>query len=134
MEKVYKELVISIIIVIAIIVGNMITQKYTKQAVAELSDQLDSMRGKLLQNEGEIEWEEMKEELSKVRKTWNEKNEKMAYYIEHNELEKVELNLTSLESYTEKQEAHEALNQLDGEMFILKHIQEKNALELKNIF
>ena len=130
----HKELIISVIIVIAIIVGNIITQNDTKQTVDEISTQLSAIREKLLQEDEEIEWEKTQKELANVRKIWNEKYEKMAYYIEHNQLEKVETNLTSLESYTEKQDSQEALNQLDSGIFILKHIQDKNALDLKNIF
>ncbi len=133
-EKMHKELIISVIIVIAIIVGNIITQNDTKQTVDEISTQLSAIREKLLQEDEEIEWEKTQKELANVRKIWNEKYEKMAYYIEHNQLEKVETNLTSLESYTEKQDSQEALNQLDSGIFILKHIQDKNALDLKNIF
>ena len=130
----YKELVISLIIIIAIVMGNTITQNYTKQTVAELSDSLNELKEKISQDDENINWEEVEIQIEDINKKWNERYDKMAYYIEHNELEKVESNITGLKSYTKKQDSPEALNQLNSSIFILKHIQEKNELNLKNIF
>ena len=130
----YKELVISLIIIIAIVMGNTITQNYTKQTVAELSDSLNELKEQISQDDENINWEEVKIQIEDINKKWNERYDKMAYYIEHNELEKVESNITGLKSYTNKQDSPEALNQLNSSIFILKHIQEKNELNLKNIF
>ncbi len=130
----YKELTILIIIVIAIIIGNNITQNYTEQAVTEMSTDLNKLREEIILEDENINWEVANQNLEKIEKNWEKRYDNMAYYIEHNELEKVETNLTGLKSYVEKQDAPEALNQLDSSMFILKHIKDKNALDLKNIF
>ena len=99
----YKELIISLIIIIAIIMGNTITQNYTKQTVAELSDSLNELKEKISQDDENINWEEVEIQIEDINKKWNERYDKMAYYIEHNELEKVESNITGLKSYTQKQ-------------------------------
>ena len=130
----YKELVISLIIIIAIVMGNTITQNYTKQTVAELSDSLNELKEQISQDDENINWKDVEIQIEDINKKWNERYDKMAYYIEHNELEKVESNITGLKSYTNKQDSPEALNQLNSSIFILKHIQEKNELNLKNIF
>ena len=130
----YKELVISLIIIIAIVMGNTITQNYTKQTVAELSDSLNELKEQISQDDENINWKDVEIQIEDINKKWNERYDKMAYYIEHNELEKVESNIPGLKSYTNKQDSPEALNQLNSSIFILKHIQEKNELNLKNIF
>ena len=58
----------------------------------------------------------------------------MAYFIEHNELEKVETNLTNIKSYIEEDELDMAISSIDEAEFILKHIKEKNSFNLENIF
>ena len=58
----------------------------------------------------------------------------MSYFIEHDELEKVENNFTGLKSFIETQENAEAINELDKGVFTLKHIEDKNSLNLRNIF
>lgn len=132
-----KETVICIIIVIAIIIGNIITQKYTKQSVESLSNNLESLKTEMI-NKIEEKKDKSKEELSesvdKIMENWESRHDKLAYYIEHNELEKVENNLTALDSFAETEEYADAIKELDESIFVLKHIQEKYAFNLKNIF
>ena len=59
---------------------------------------------------------------------------KLAYYIEHDELEKIELYLTALKSNIETKEYNQAVVEVDSCIFILKHIEEKYSFNLQNIF
>ena len=92
-----KETIICIVIVIAIIFGNNTTQSYTKESVSELSSGLMSLRENLTQEN--IENEKIKDEAETVYEQWEEKHDKLAYFIEHLELEKVETQLIAIISY-----------------------------------
>ena len=59
---------------------------------------------------------------------------KLAYYIEHDELEKVDTNLIGLKSYIETEEESDAVSELEKSVFVLKHIEDKTRMNLKNIF
>ena len=76
----------------------------------------------------------MEEKKEKVKEEWETRHDKLAYYIEHDELEKVETNLTSMNSFLETNEYAEAISELDKDIFILKHIKEKYEFNLENIF
>lgn len=132
-----KETIICIIIVITISVGNIITQKYTKESVETLSNGLEilktDLKNELDSNEKEAN-EEILEKIDKIRENWESRHDKLAYYIEHNELEKVESNLTALNSFVQTKEYADAIKELDESVFVLRHIQEKYAFNLKNIF
>ena len=127
-----KELIICTIIVISIIIGNIITQNYTKETINITTQKLDELKSKIMQED--ILTEEVKNEILEIYDEWNKRHDKLAYYIEHDELEKVETDLTSLKSFIEVQEYKEAVSELDKTIYILKHIEEKNAFNLKNIF
>lgn len=127
-----KELIICTIIVISIIIGNIITQNYTKETINITTQKLDELKSKITQED--ILTEEVKNEILEIYNEWNKRHDKLAYYIEHDELEKVETDLTSLKSFIEVQEYKEAVSELDKTIYILKHIEEKNAFNLKNIF
>lgn len=127
-----KELIICTIIVISIIIGNIITQNYTKETINITTQKLDELKSKITQED--ILTEEVKNEILEIYHEWNKRHDKLAYYIEHDELEKVETDLTSLKSFIEVQEYKEAVSELDKTIYILKHIEEKNAFNLKNIF
>ena len=127
-----KELIICTIIVISIIIGNIITQNYTKETINITTQKLDELKSKITQED--ILTEEVKNEILEIYDEWNKRHDKLAYYIEHDELEKVETDLTSLKSFIEVQEYKEAVSELDKTIYILKHIEEKYAFNLKNIF
>lgn len=132
-----KETIICIIIVIAIVVGNVITQKYTKESVENLSNGLETLKIDLnseVDKSAEKSNKEILDEIDKIRENWESRHDKLAYYIEHNELEKVENNLTALDSFAQTEEYADAIKELDESVFVLKHIQEKYAFNLKNIF
>ena len=132
-----KEIIICIIVVIAIVLGNVITQNYTNESVKILSDELDELKINLnnkLEKKEEKPKEELSKKIEKITNDWELRHDKLAYYIEHNELEKVEDNLTSLNSLISTEEYAEAIKELDKSIFILKHIEEKYAFNLENIF
>lgn len=127
-----REVVICIFIIIAILFGNNITENYTKESVENTSKSLNQLREEIKKDEVNNQLAE--EQIMKIHNQWNEKHDKLAYYIEHDELEKVETNLTALKSYVETEEYEEAISELDKSVFVLKHIEEKNKFNLQNIF
>lgn len=129
-----KELIISIVIVVLIFIGNAFTENYTKESVEETSNNLAELREEIIKNEDEVNFELSKDKIDEIYEKWNAKHEKLAYYIEHDELEKVKAGLTGLRGYIEKQEYSEAIPELDKNVYILEHIKDKTAFNLKNIF
>lgn len=124
-----KEVIISIVIVLSITVLDFVTQDYTKATVKQTSVMLNNLKEEIKRDE-----EKASDNLEEIFKNWEEKREKMAYFIEHDELEKVETNLTNIKSYIEQGEFDMAISSIDEAEFILKHIKEKNAFNLENIF
>ena len=128
----WKETIICVLIIIAIIFGNYITQSYTKESVKELNGSLEKLRENITKNE--VEDEKTKNEMEEIYQKWGERHDKLAYFIEHDELEKVETELAAIKSYMETKDYEESISELDKSVFILKHIEDKYAFNLKNIF
>ena len=124
-----KELVISIVIIICIVSLDMVTQDYTKECIDHTSVLLHDLKKNI-----DSEEENITDNLEKLLQNWKEKKEKLSYFIEHDELEKVETNLVNLQSYINEEDFSMAITSIDEAEFILEHIKEKNALNLKNIF
>lgn len=127
-----KETIICIVIVISIVFGNSMTQNYTRESVSELSSGLMSLREKVSQEN--MEDEKIKNDADNVYKEWEKRHEKLAYYIEHDELEKVETELIGIKSDLETEDYEELMIGIDKSVFILKHIEDKYAFNLQNIF
>ncbi len=127
-----KEIIICMVIVISIVFGNSMTQNYTKESVSQLSSGLISLREMVSQEN--MEDEKIKNDAENVYKEWEKRHEKLAYYIEHDELEKVETELIGIKSDLETEDYEELIIGIDKSVFILKHIQDKYAFNLQNIF
>ncbi len=125
-----KEFVICIIIIVTITVGNILIKNYTNSAGKDMISKLEELKISIGKNNSE----EIEKKLSEVNQIWEEKQAKLAYFIEHNELEKVDVNLVSLKSYVEINDLEEAKREVDESCFSVQHIEEKYAFNLKNIF
>lgn len=127
-----KETIICIVIVIAIIFGNSVTQNYTKESVSKLNDELMKLREDIIQEE--VEQEQAESKVEEIYKQWEERHDRLAYFIEHDELEKVETELIGVKSFIESEEYAESVDQLDKCVFILQHIEDKYDFNLQNVF
>lgn len=130
----WKEVIICGVIIITIFIGNQITQNYSVETIEELTKQLEELKQEMYQKQENVDSEKNNEKMDDIFKQWNERHDKLAYYIEHDELEKVETNLTSLKSYIKSNEYAEAVSELDKSVFVLKHIEDKYVFNLQNIF
>ena len=128
-----KELVISVIIVVVIIVGDIFTTKYTDKSIETTTQSLSEIREEMeKENEEEIDADKLKEQIKNIRNDWNKRHKKLAIYIEHDELEKIETNLAGLNGYLDKEEYGDSMAQLDISVYVLEHIKNKTILSLIN--
>lgn len=130
LKKMKKEIMIAIVIVFMIIVLNIITQKYTDTHLGEITNQLTNIRNDLIQEN----YQKGEEEIKFAKETWDKAKETLVIYIEHEELEKVEMYLLEANSHMETKEYAMAIQSLDTANFIIHHIQEKYQFSLENIF
>lgn len=128
----YRELVISIIIIGLIFSLEYITQKSTSKYLEETISDIKEIKEEL-NTEGKDEII-LKEKVREKYKKWNEYYKILAFYIEHNELEKIQANYVSGKGCIEVKEYETANVEFDETIFLLEHLKEKYLLKLKNIF
>ena len=129
-----KEFIICAMILFSIIFGNFKIQNYTNDSISTISNKLNELREELFKNEDNMKEIDLKNKIDEVWEEWELRHDKLAYFIEHNELEKVETNLTALKSFADTDEFSNSINELDKSIFLLNHIQDKYAFNLQNIF
>ena len=128
----YKEWIICIIVILLVVITNIITQNYTENSVEFMNGKLEVLKEELLKEE--LEKKNVQNQMEDVMNKWKEKYEKLAFFIEHDELEKVETGLTSLKANIEVEQYEECIPDLEKSIFILNHIKEKFKFNIKNIF
>ena len=140
-----KEIIIVIVIVIIIISADVLTQKYTANSFTDINNQLDeiSIIGKELEEieklennslESQEKKKELEEKIDNMQDDWRKINKRTAFYIEHDELEKVNASMTKFRSYFELEEYTEAIPELEDCKYILNHIKEKESMQFINLF
>lgn len=138
-----KELIIVIIIVIAIIILDTITHNYTKNNFAKINEQLEQIK-KISENIAKKEKEresdknskqqELQEKIKIMEEDWQAINKNTAFYIEHEELEKVNASMIKFKSYIQLEEYTEAIPELENCKYILDHIRDKEVMQIINLF
>lgn len=129
-----KELVICIIIIVLIIIGNIITQKYTKKCVEEISSLLKNLEQIVISDNSSEKEETVEEAITTIDSRWHEFYSKLAFYIEHDELEKVETKISNLKGLIILNNYEEMSPQVEECIFLLEHIRDKHQLTAINIF
>lgn len=131
-EKMVKEFVICLMILILILVGNGITQGYSRSSIENINEKLANLREEM--NKEEINHEEIVKKEEEIDKEWEEMFSRLAYYIEHEELEKVSKNLENTKTYIKLKEYDNAIKEINEGIYILNHIEDKYSFNLQNIF
>lgn len=125
----YREAVIIILIILLIVIGDILTHKFTTKTVTEINKEISLLAESVKNNKDDVE-----QRLNNIEKVWEKNSEKLAYYIEHNELEKVDTEIVKVKADIEIQNYKMAIENLEKCSFILEHIKDKNSLKIVNIF
>ncbi len=151
-----KEFIICTVIIIGILIGNGVTQGYTRNSIDDINAKLEeleeTMNGDLevsnteMENkqvgteetvkneEKDVKDEEIKNREEVISKEWDDMFSKLAYYIEHEELEKVSKNLENVKTYIKLGQYEEGIKEINEVIFVLNHIEDKYSFNLQNIF
>ena len=127
-----KEILILGIILALIFVGEFITENYTKETIDKISYDLMEMRSQIV-NDKKINVDDDKKNIDDINSYIKSRHDKLSYYIEHNELNKVRTELVVLESDIDVEDYQDAVVRIDNSISILNLIKEKSKFNLKNI-
>lgn len=137
-----RDVVLCLTIIAVIVTGDVLLKKYTEDKMQDIIISLDNLKEEIMKDEEDVkdlklEGEKKKKvsaKLEEVNSKWEKMKEPMSSYIEHNELEKTDTEIVELNAYLEAGILDEVITNIEKTKYILEHIKDKGALELKNIF
>ena len=132
----YKETIISIVIIIFVFVLNNIAQNHTDNSLGKIDEDLYNLRSKIekVLDKEETANREIQEDIDKIIEEWEKQYYVLAIYLEHDELEKVKKELVILKSNIELGQYKAAITDIDRGTFALEHLKEKEVLNVDNFF
>lgn len=128
-----KEIIICLIVIVSIVTLNILAETHTDLTMDRIEENLNELRVELL-SENTERINNINEKTITTFDTWKDEKDLLAIYIEHNELEKIEMYLWEIKSNVETKEFNIAVQSLDTCNFIMEHIKEKYKFNIKNIF
>lgn len=129
-----KEMIIVAIIIVVVVGVNITTDKYTRNCVSEINMKLEEicdMANASLEEEKENN--QIIEKMDALREE-EQFQQKLAFYIEHDEIEKVDTSIVEINEYIKLGLYDEAIPEIRKCSFILEHIKNKGELQVINLF
>lgn len=127
-----REIIITLITILIIIIADVVTQNYTKECVSETNNRLNDLKEKILSRQDKDE--NLKLYSEEIYNDWKNSTNVLAYYIEHDELEKVDVQMQIITADLEAEVDDDTISEIEQAIYLLHHIEEKRALNLKNVF
>lgn len=131
--RIKKEFIVCIVIVVAIIVGDIFLQRYTKESLNLINEKLSYIKEDLKQEDG-IKQEDISKKTDEINKEWDKRFNILTCFLEHNELEKVKTQLVSITAGLEIDDKEYVYEELNKTIYILEHIRDKESFKIDNIF
>ena len=127
-----KEIFIIIVVISFIGIGHYITQRKTMKYFGDLDEKLSELRDEILNEE--FDKSKVQSKIITLNENWSKEYNVLAMYVEHSELEKVEQQLTLIETCIETGENTRAIIELDRCRNIIDNIENESKFKLINIF
>ena len=126
-----KEEIITFIIIIFVIVTEIFTQKHTNNNLDELDERLKNLKEMTLSKQ--YSNEQLKQTTEQIDKNWEEKNNELSFYLEHEELEKICTQIKKIKAHFDTDLEEEVVPEIEEGIYLLDHLRDKQKLNLRNI-
>lgn len=135
-----KEIFIVSFILVVMFGLSFTTQSYSREQIDSVGSQLreiyDLANESLnMSNESGISSkDDIENKMENVNSIWNTANKKLAYYTEHDELEKISTSMVTIKEYVLLENYEDAIPEIQKCIFILEHLEEKGTFSIVNLF
>lgn len=123
-----KEIIISIVIIILIVIGDILLEKYTEDSFNLIGSKLSTMKDNLEEQEKSLL------QIDEINKEWDKRFNILTCFLEHDELEKIKTQLVAIKSGMQVNDTEYAYEEIDKAIYILDHLKDKQSLKLDNLF
>lgn len=127
-----REYLILLFIIIFIIGSDFFISKITKELIEKMDVKINLIDSKLFVDD--YNKEEIMKEINEFEGEWKVTEDKMSYFAEHEELEKVSAEIVAMKSNLEMDRKQEAYENIEKIKFKIEHIKNKQKFELNNVF
>lgn len=125
-----KSILLSALFLAAIIVGSLISINYESSQSETMLSLLDTLE-KHIDSEN---WEQTNSNFKAFKDSWTKVDPKWSMLIDHYEIDYINMNMGELEAFIKNKDKTNSLAKMNSLQLLIKHIPEKEYVNLENIF
>lgn len=125
-----RDLMIILFIISIVIFGHVYIQNMLEKNSQELIGKLEELKDKV-EDEDKSNADKM---IGDIYESWSEKSDNWAVVIDHEEIDNIQKSVLNLKSSINADDMDEIMSKIDECIFFISHIEDKERLNLKNIF
>ena len=129
----YKTLVIAIIIVIIVIILDIIFENYSKKSIEKVNGNIDKIYN-LFEAKENYDVSRLKKLSENARKEWRSREKILSCFIEHDEVEKINVKLDILYIQIKNENWADSKSTVSELIRLIKYLEGKYELSIQNIF
>ncbi len=122
-----KEYVIIFLVIVFVASIEIITDSITDKTISDINISIKEV-------EDALETDEAMDKINDLCLSWKRESDKLSFYMEHDELEKVGVLVDNVKSDIKNENTEDVNQELDEIKFLLDHVKDKQKLQLKSIF
>lgn len=123
-------LLMSLLVILGLLLGLGFWINYSLQtSTQELASAIDQVNTAIEENQ----WEAARQHSQKLAEVWEEKARWWPIFLDHQEMDNIDFSLARVQAYVMSKNDPLARGQLAELKLMIKHIPEKEAVNMKNI-
>lgn len=124
-----RVVIVTILILVIFIVGAFMLNKYIGTSCEKLLSSVEELHTLVENNK----WSEAKEELTSLRKEWDNTKKRWQLFLEHYEMDTIDITIAKLGQYVDIEERALSLGEVAEFQLLISHIKDKEQIKLENI-
>lgn len=129
-KRVFGAYMIVLTVVVLIIAGGVISQRYLQRSADSLAAELKDAKALMEQDN----WDEAEESFDRFVGHWRQVRRYWAMFTDHFELDNIDMKLVRAREFIRTRDAVNASAEFGEAVQLLEHIPERERLTLNNIF
>jgi len=125
-----KSVVLSLAMSIVMIIGILYSHKYLNN----VSQELGNLNDEIEQYITDSDWDKAYESAMEYTEKWKEYSKVIKIFLDHQEMDNIEIELWKLPQYIKEETKDEALASIHILKFLVDHISELEQVTIENIF
>lgn len=130
----YKHLITALVIISIVIILDIIFENYTKNVIQKINGNIEKIDQIFERGQNQYSQKKLRKLSQNATKEWEKREKVLTCFIEHEEVEKIDVKLRLLNTQIENEIWNEAKSTTAETKQLVKYLNKKHILSFQNVF